>query len=316
MRIGLFVPALSRNYNKVSASIWIRVYQMVEFYEAEGSSVHINNPFLKYDVAIYYRGVDYNAVNIIRYLKKISRLVLWDTCVNYFESNYANMQWQIDNARKISSIVDAVIVTTEPLYEVAIKYNNNVLKMQDCINFNKFNKAKKGINFNNIVFGWSGASHKAYPLNEYGSIIDGNVTLITDDNIYKHNLNFRYSHRSWNYEEFQNDIRSVDVCLAPRDFENGYDLMHSSFKILVFSVCGIPIITNKLPSYAKLANYYDGIYFLEDYNNDLICAFDALKNDIIDNENILSISRVKEEYSCKKNAEKLLNYVRNEIMIN
>jgi len=314
MRIGLFVPTFSRNYNKVSASIWIRVFQMVEFYEAEGCSVYINNPLLKYDVAIYYRGVDYKAINIIRYLKKISRLVLWDTCVNYFENNYANNQYQIDNARKISSIVDAIIVTTGPLYKVAKKYNNNVLQMPECINFNKFNKVKKRINFDNTIFGWSGASHKAYPLNAYGNSIDGNITLITDDNIYKHSLNFRYSHRKWNYKEFLNDILSTDVCLAPRNFDNEYDLMHSSFKILVFSVCGIPIITNKLPSYVELASYYDGIYFLEDYKNDFISTFDALKNDFIDNKNILSISRVKEEFSCEKSAERLLNYVRDELM--
>jgi len=313
MRIGLFVPSFSRNYNKVSASMWIRAYQMVDFYKAEGCSVHINNPFLKYDVAIYYRGVDYKAIKILRFLKKTSKLVMWDTCVNYFENHYTNKQWQIDNAKIISSIVDGIVVTTEKLSEVAKIYNNNVLTLQESINFKQFEKNKKELDFKDIIFGWSGVSHKAFPLNNFKDIISGRTTLITDNNIINHELTFKYKHVRWNYDNFPKDILGIDVCLAPRDFNNRYDLMHSSFKILVFCVCGIPVITNKLPSYVKLAGYYDGIYFLEDYHNDLSFALDALKSDLLINKNLLDTSRLKDEYSCKTSAKRLIKFVRQKL---
>ena len=84
-KLGLFIPTFYRDYNKVSASIWIRVLQMVPHYENLEIEVHINDPFRTYDVAIYYRLATQRSYNIIKYLKHVSKKVYFDTCVNYFD---------------------------------------------------------------------------------------------------------------------------------------------------------------------------------------------------------------------------------------
>ena len=55
MKLGLFYPKKTTDFNRAAASHWIRVLQMKEYYEKAGVEVHINKPFKQYDVAIFFR---------------------------------------------------------------------------------------------------------------------------------------------------------------------------------------------------------------------------------------------------------------------
>lgn len=304
-RLGLFIPTFKRNYNDVSASIWIRCLQMIPYYKNLGYEVHLNNPFIKYDYTIFYRGVDKKAIYIIKYLKLISKKVYWDTCVNYFDKHYANHNWQVSNAKKIAKLVDGIIVPTKILYSISKKYNNNVLQSYDSINLEYFNKKKENLNLKHPLFGWSGVSNKSLFLNKYSKFIDGNILLVTDCNIKKQNLDFKYKYIEWNYNTFYDTIMDVDICIAPRNFSNSYDMMHSSFKILVYAICGIPIITNKLPSYVELSDRYDFVFFLEDYNNfkEILKDISNIKVSDINTKDLIF------EYSCESSAIKITSFL-------
>lgn len=311
MKLGLFVPTFQKNYNKVSASIWIRVYQMMKYYKRLGIDVYINNPLKKYDVVIFYRGVDLKSYYTIKFLKKISKKVYWDQVVNYFEKHKYNTISQVQVAKKIASIVDGIIVPTNYLKQKAQKLHENVFVIPDSIDLEKFNltKAKKEIDFENPTFIWSGISKKAIFLNDYTSEISGRIILITDNNIKKIPLNFNYTHIHWKYESFEKDILLGDIAFAPRKgYKNPYDLGHSSFKILVFANAGMPVITHKLPSYVELSNLYDGIIFLEDTNENIKAAIEQLKSCNLDP------SKVRREYSSKTIAKKLISILEQELV--
>lgn len=307
MKLGLFIPTFEKDYNKIESTLWIRVLQLKKYYERLGVSVHINNFFLKYDVAIFYRGCDNKAYYILKLLKITSRKIYWDQVVNYFEKHEKNTFYQVKNAVRIAMLVDGIIVSTDFLKIKAEKLNKNVFVMPDSIDTEKFNLSKKKINLEKPKFIWSGVSQKAVFLNDYSENISGRIILITDNNIKNINLNFKYKYIPWKYETFESDILRGDVCLAPRKPDNKYDKCHSSFKIIVFANAEIPIICDKIPSYVKLSKKYKGIQFLEDNNNDIFECIEKMKEIRFSNQEVIS------EYSCKSVAKQLITYLEQEM---
>lgn len=286
MKIGLFYPQKSRDYNNVSASNWIRCLQMADMYRALGNEVYINNPFRRYDLSVFFRGVRPKHYRLIKWLKLISGKVLWDTVVNYFVEHEASSKAQVDCARRIAGSVDGIIVSSKTIGEYAAQYNETYF-MPDPVNLEHFGNTKKKPNFDKPVWGWSGVSVKADVLSSYREDLDGNSLIISDA---PPQLPFEYSFRKWRYETFPSDIVKADIGFFPRDLNTAYNLGHSSFKILVYAVQGVPVVASRIPSYVELANSYDGLVFLEDYES-LESALVELRGRSMDP------AQVREEYS-------------------
>jgi hypothetical protein len=287
MRIGLFVPTPRRDYNRVQSAIWIRAFQMAEPLRALGHDVSINNPFRRYDVAIYHRGMKWKSVFFIRFLKLIAKRVYWDTCVDYFQEHEAATNEMVASSRKIARIADGVCVPSEGIADSARRHSDNVFVMPDPIDLQHFTEVKKSVCWDEPVFGWSGVSVKAGSLDDYAAVLDGRTRIISDS---PPALSFRYEFERWSYADFPAALGRCDVAFLPRTLDSTYTINNSSFKALVFAVLGIPIIANRLPSYDVLSQHYDGIVFLEDYGGDAIAALGALR------ERSLDVARVRRAY--------------------
>ena len=300
MKLGLFINTFRKNYNKVLASNWIRCLQMIPYYRKLGIDVHLNNPFIKYDISIYYRGMSKNSYYFINYLKTISAKVYWDTVVNYYVDHQFCNNEQRYYARKISETVDGVIVSSDYLKQYARKYNKTYY-MPDPINFSHFRYFKNGINYTDPVFGWSGQSNKMNELNELISHQNNLKKIIIISN--KHSLKKQnIIYYKWRYETFPYLISLCDIGLFPRNTNDIYNLGHSSFKILVYAAQGIPIIANKIPSYSEVYSLYDSICFIEDIQT-LEDAIVFLKTQS------RNIEVLKKTFSCEVCAEKLINFL-------
>jgi len=297
MKLGLFIQTLRKDYNKVLASNWIRCLQMITYYRKMGVDVHLNNPFIKYDISIYYRGLSKESYYFINYLKTISEKVYWDTVVNYYVDHPFCNSEQKYYARKISETVDGVIVSSGYLQQYAKKYNNTYY-MPDPINFSHFRYFKNRINYIDPVFGWSGQSNKMNELIAYQNILKKIIVISNKHSLEKPN----FIYYKWRYETFPYLITLCDIGLFPRNTNNIYNLGHSSFKILVYAVQGIPIIANKIPSYLEVYNLYDSICFIEDIQT-LGEAINFLK------KQSRNIEGLKNTFSCEVCAEKLINYL-------
>lgn len=306
MRLGLFVPTLSKDYNCVSASIWIRVLQMLKYYRELGVEVHLNNPLLRYDVSIVYRIPTKKFLWLIKYLKTTSRKVYFDTVVNYFEQHDHATDKYIYHQKKIADICDGIICSTEPIADSARQYNDNVYVFDDPIDTDQFGKIKRSIDYSNPLFGWSGVSSKAHYLNKFGSEINGKIKLITDIDIFNKKLNFQFNFSRWRYETFTHSLLQCDIALLPRSVgTDPYNQGHSSFKALVFAVCGIPVIANRIPSYQKLSQYYNAIVFLEDHEDDIQSCIDTLTN-----VKPILVEDVRMHFGCNTQAYELISFLR------
>ncbi len=205
-------------------------------------------------------------------------------------------------AHKIAKHADGLICASNQIARLAKPHCRSVFTFEDPVDLNYFKYTKIEIDFDNPVFGWSGVSIKSHFLNHYTKDIDNRIVLITDKNI--STLKFQYRFIKWNYYNFPKDLLNCDIALLPRVYDDNYNSGHSSFKALAFAVSGIPIITNKVPSYLDLAKYYDGIVFLEDNNDSISECINQLKTRSLDT------SRLKDYYSCQNQAKVLVGYLK------
>ena len=300
MRIGLFIPTPYRNYDKVQSAIWIRALQIIEPLKSMGAIVSINNPFCYYDAVIYHRGMRKKSYWLIRFLRLISKRVYWDTCVDYFYEHEASSYEQVFYARKISTYVDGIIVPTDGIAKSAKQFNKNIFIMPDPVD-PKLSFRKKKINFHEPIIGWSGVSVKAFPLNLFCKFLDNRTLIISEKKPY---VNFNYSFKKWSFTTFSKDLLCIDIAFLPRILNSSYTMNNTSFKALVFAILGIPIIAHRLPSYEKLSKYYDGIVFLEDFNNNPWKAIEELK------KRSFNPSKVLNKYSIQTQSRRLLNWLK------
>lgn len=301
MRIGLFIPTWRRDYDRVQSAIWIRALQMVQPLRALGHDVSVNNPLRRYDVAIYHRGMLRKSLKVVRMLRHIADRVYWDTCVDYFERHEAADNEHVSSSRAIAGIVDGVCVPTAGIAESARRYNGNIFVMPDPVDLQHFAAIKPAIDWENPVFGWSGVAVKASPLNAYADLLDGRTRIIAEK---PPALSFRYEFERWCHANFPDALRRCDIAFLPRTLESTYTINNSSFKALVFAVLGMPIIANRLPSYQAMAQYYDGIVFLEDFGGDARAALAALR------QRSLDPARVRQAYDRYNWAEQLTGWCR------
>ncbi len=302
MKLGLFLPQNKTDYNQIAASYWIRIFQMIEFYEDLGIEVHVNKPFKTYDIAIFYRKIKPKYYFYLKYLKVISNNLYFDTCINVFDLHEEIDSERLKTAYKFAEICDGFICASDVISEKSRPFTKRSFVMEDPVNPKHLNTKKTNINLDNPTFGWTGIPHKSTYLNKYAKILDNRTILITKESIKDESLDFSYQFKKWDYNTFNESLLLCDIAFLPRHIDTKYNSGHSSHKALVFAWLGIPIIANKIPSYVKLSNYYDGIVFLEDYQDDIQKCIEVLKKRSFDT------SRVTEYYSCSNQAQRLLQF--------
>lgn len=302
MKIGLFIPTWRRDYNKISASIWIRCLQQIKFYKKMGVDVDVNNPLKKYDVVIVYRACDEIAYKAICWFKKRSGRVYWDTVVNYYEKHEASDNQKVYWANKISEVVDGVIVSSHELEKRAIKHNNNTFYCPDSIDLNHFNLYKESINYESPVFGWSGISSKAIFLTDHKNYLTNKLIVVSDSKL---DIGFQYDFVKWAYHRFPNDVFVCDIGFFPRAVASTYNICHSSFKILPYVIQGIPVIASKIPSYIDVAKLCDHVFFWQEGQciDDIIAKLSMCTRDV---------TTVRSEYAAELWAHRLINFVSQE----
>ena len=300
MRLGIFIPTPFRSYDRVQSAIWIRALQLIPCFKALGVDVSVNNPFRRYDVAIYHRGMLHNSLRFIKFLRVISKRVYWDTCVDYFETHKASTPLQVHASRGIASIVDGICVPTEGIANSAKQFCENVFVMPDPLDLLHFRGHKKDVNLDAPVFSWSGVSVKASFLGRYSEFLDDRMVIISEK---PPRLPFRYRFVPWMYATFPSALIEVDVAFLPRKLDSTYDINNSSFKALVYAALGVPVISNGLTSYELLAIDYSGKSFLGEFDDTHQAAFDDLRFKTFD------CTKVREEYDRSLWAERLINWV-------
>lgn len=252
--VNFFVKALGLNdYNRVMPSHWIRCLQLMKYFKRISDlKVTINDFTYLPDVMVIMRGFGRLERLMAGFYRYLGTKVVWDTCVNYFESDEKNKQIlpsQITAAHRMIKNCHAVFTASRFVNNIASKYITSFY-LSDTIDKTHFSFWKKDINLNAPVIGWSGFALKAKILKRYKEFLRKyHVLLITEKDPL---LDFNYEFVKWDYQRFPQDIVKCDVMFSPRELDDMYNMGHSIFKVGVFLAEGIPVIADPIPSYTEL----------------------------------------------------------------
>ena len=201
-KLGLFVTDTERDFNKARASFWIRIFQMIDYYELLGADVSVNNYFRKYDAVIVFRKVKTKYYRILKFLKLTSKTVYFDTCINIFDLHEEINEEKLKIAHKIGETADGIICASHQIADYARPHCKNVFVMEDPVNTEHFTYIKHDINFDTPVFGWSGVGVKSVFLNPFADLISDRITIVSDVAVKDVDLKFKYEFYQWRYETF------------------------------------------------------------------------------------------------------------------
>lgn len=276
MHVSYFVPtgwkwpwAKQHNYNKVSASVWIRCFQLEPFFLKQGIKMELNAWNAKTRAAVFLRAYGAKHRKIAATLKRQGVKIFIDTPVNYFsDQNMAPFQGGArEDFTAMAEFADQILCPSEYIRDQGMAKGYKVTCIEDSLDMNhfKYKKEKKSNDRPSLI--WSGIAVKADILNFLAGRIKRNNWKITVISEKKPHLDFEFKYVKWNYGNFPRDILQGNIGVFPRRLDNEYDLGHSSFKILPFLNANMPVACSPLPSYKPLLTDENSIT-VEDLSED------------------------------------------------
>lgn len=274
LRISWFVPVKHRDYDRMSASVWIRCLQLIPWLERHGIASSVNEPDAKADVAIIIRMQGVDAHSLALKQKRLGRKVVFDMVVNYFEeADVPGLGRQVtrrhvQDCLRMVDAADAVTCASAFIASRAAERHPRAVYLPDSVNPEHFRFVKSGEEFyrKRLRAIWSGYAVKAGELAPLLPLLrerDIDLTIISEKSprltepgfLFKRRVAFDYI--PWRYETFPESIVRGELCLGSRALDTSYNLGHSIFKIGVFMAQGVPALASPVPSYAELLD--DGI---------------------------------------------------------
>jgi len=259
-KIAWFIPVKHRNYNAMSASIWIRCLQLLPYLEERGISCKVNEPDAEADIAVFVRWQNESALEIAQRQKMQGRHIVFDLCVNYFDQTelfkggYGSIAERVEECRRMAEIADVITCASDFIARRASDFHPRAVYLPDSIDNRHFKFRKPEHDFRRVELRaiWSGVSSKA---NELESILPllyrhGIPLVVISDQ--KPRLSIDYRFVRWSYKTFPRRILDGEICVAPRRVDNPYDRGHSLFKIGIFMAEGVPAIASPVPSYTEV----------------------------------------------------------------
>jgi len=260
-RIGFIIKGLPVPYSKVMASTRIRVYDVIrKFLKDEKYLVEIFLPFKHYDLVVFQKYFDKNALNIANKLKDKGVNIALDINVNYYDpSSKFITKTQYQDIIKFTSLAKWIITPTTFLAEKirSIFPHKNVYVIEESIDNIYLNKQKgKSNNPPNLI--WCGYAPKAKEimlikdvLEEVYQKIKFNIILICEKNPNIKIGKIPIKYRKYIHSRVVDNLLEGDIFIAPRNLEDPYNKAHSFTKIGIPMAAGLPILASPLPSYKK-----------------------------------------------------------------
>ena len=293
LRIGYY------NYDRNSASVWLRCLQLIPYLEEQGIRCRINDFSANSDISIFVRWQDDRAYQCLQKQKDLKKVIIFDQCVNYFDiagtfpGNYGSTSEHMDQILRMASLSDAFTCPSEFIRKRASLEGIPSHYIPESIDFRHFQNKKTKDSFNKQSLNaiWSGTCVKGIELNEVIPLLcERNISLtIISDN--KPRLSGSFEYIPWSYYTFPKSVLKGDLCIAPRKTNNSYDLGHSHLKVGIFLAHGIPALASPLPSYVEVIGKTKGGQICES-SSEWVSALD----NIVENpENLWEWSQLARE---------------------
>ncbi len=295
VRVNWFVPVAHRNYDRMSASVWIRCLQLLPWLERHGVSGTVNDSDADADIAVFIRMQGADAHRMALEQKRRGRRVVFDLVVNYFEEadvpglGKQVTERHVQECLRMLDAADAVTCASAFIAGRAAERHARAVYLPDSVNPEHFRYVKPREDFfrDRLRAIWSGYAVKAAELSPLLPLLrerNIDLTIVSEKAprltvpgfLFRRRFGFDYV--PWRYATFPESILRGELCLGSRALDTTYNLGHSIFKIGVFMAQGVPALASPVPSYAELLDDGSGGRLCAT-QDDWVDALDAVTRD-------------------------------------
>lgn len=260
MTVNWLLPTDKRDFNRMSASVWIRCLQLIPYLEERGIACRINDPGSRADVAVFVRWQDKHAYELARRLRGKGQRIAFDLCVNYFdetglfEGGYGTPRERVTECARMLDVADVVTCASEFIAGRARDHHAWAVHLPDSIDGRHFRFRKDPDDFRRptlraIISATTAKSRELVPILPMLQQRGIPLTVITPTDP---EMGGPSRFVPWRYETFPQDILEGEICVAHREVVSPYNRGHSIFKIGVFMAEGVPAIASPVPSYHEI----------------------------------------------------------------
>lgn len=245
-----------------------------------------------YNIVVFQKTYGKEHIELAKTLKNRGVKIVFDLCDNNFvihgSSNTQKSQERLNRLKEMIELSDAVSVPTPELsksishhYVVIIDdaiddVSSNFLYDLYLASRGTFSPLKKP----DLKLVWYGNKGKSNPpsglsslskilpeIEKLNSCFPSSLTIISDSKSavdkFTQEVSFPIHYYEWNRKTFQYIFRKHDVCIIPVDI-NPLTLCKSNNRLVSSLMLGLPVIADKLPSYAE---FHDFVLFSNWHEN-------------------------------------------------
>lgn len=250
--VGFFIDDICA-YDKALASIRMRCYDIISYFNSIGVKAELYKPFKKYNVVIFTKTKSNNAVKTAKKLRKTGTKIIFDAYCEFIDDE-ENIDSERINILQILKYSDYIITCSQVQKNSFSKYHDKVVCIPESVNdiFFKYKKTHELKDCTTLVY--CGYSKKAAD------------TLFIRDVL--KNMSINYNCRllyiceedpklegiEYDYLKYQQSIIPLqllqgDIMIAPRNTLGIEKLSHSFTKVAYPLAVGLPTVASPVPSY-------------------------------------------------------------------
>lgn len=240
-------------YDKAMASIRMRCYDVMEYFEKEGIPIELYKPFKKYDVVFFSKTCYDSAIEAAEKLQKKGTRIFFDGFCEYLTNDEIQTH-EKENILKLISMSKIVGVPSAMQKEMFSKKHNDVRVIPESVHQSFFQYRKQHVEKSEITLVYCGYAAKAKDTlciknvisklqKEYGC----KLLYICEKDPKLEELKYKYIH--YDQRKIPKLLLEGDIMIAPRPMEGISSRGHSFSKAAYPLAVGLPVVASPMPSY-------------------------------------------------------------------
>lgn len=241
-------------YHKAMASIRMRCYDIIEYFENSGIRAELYKPFKNYKAVFFTKTRSDRAVKTAKKLHEKGIPVYYEAYCEYLEDESRKDDWERNNILKILEQAQVIGTGSSQQAEAFSKYHPKVLMVPESVHDHFFKVEKIYESKERVTLVYCGYSEKAKDTlcirevlhalqKKYGCrllyICERDPQL----------PDFEYEYLQYKQSEIPKQLLLGDIMIAPRPMEGIEQLAHSFTKVAYPLAVGLPAVASPVPSY-------------------------------------------------------------------
>ena len=240
-------------YNKALASIRMRCYDIIEYFEKVGIHAELYKPFKKYDVVIFTKTCTNRSVEVAKKLKEKGTAVYFESYCEYLDDATKDNQ-EKRNILATMALADIVGVSSDVQQETFSKFHDHVIMIPESVHDNFFKHEKEHVQKDKPVLVYCGYSHKAKDTLIISDVLKRlqkekqcEILYLCEKDPELQGFDYRYM--KYDQKKIYEQFLEGDIMIAPRPMSERGMNAHSFTKAAYPLAVGLPTVASPMPSY-------------------------------------------------------------------